>query len=278
MARMVRDGFWFRRRRLVFTCLVILALVVSTVLTAGQNENVLNPENQSGGQVDQSPLAVYVNVLPVTQPSELELRVRTQPQVRNPPQVEFQDMAGGTVGTVNLEADEQGTGWVGTIRNLELVGIGDVHVTATSDNGVAQRHELRFATRQTVKEKPNVIHSVDGRFALVILADDVPADSRFLINTLEAPEKPLPAGVKLEGGPFQVLPMQQAPAQVKANIMIFLAEHSANSGPAPRYQLWWLGPGSGAWQVLPTITGADGRFAQAPIRDLGTFVLTSDSQ
>jgi hypothetical protein len=236
------------------------------------------PGDKNVVTIQRSSLAVNLSLLPGKQESEFELRVRTKPLIKTPPEVEFQDMAGGIVRAVKTEPDEQGVAWVATITQVQPFGVGYIHVTVTDDPGVVERHELRFATRGTVKNQPSVVYSVDGQFGFVVLPGGVPADTRFLVNTLELPDPPLPDGVKLEAGPFQIMATQQTPDQIKASVAIFLAAKSPNAGPPPSYQVRWLKPAGEAWEILPATIGSDGRVAQAAVSRLGIFVLTSESK
>ena len=257
--------------RALAACLIGLGLVLLVALVGAQE-----PGDKKVVPIQRSSLAVHVSLLPGKQESELELRVRTSPPIKSPPEVEFQDRAGGNVQGVKLDA--QGTTWVGAITKVQQYGVGYIHVIVTDDSGVVERHMLSFATRGTIKNQPTVVYSVEGRFAFVALPGDVPADTRFLVNTLELPDTALPTGVKLEAGPFQIMATQKIPDQIKASVAIFLEQQSPNAGPPPSYQMLWLKPESGSWEVLPATVGSDGRVAQAAVSHLGMFVLTSNSK
>jgi hypothetical protein len=265
----VRAGFWNARQRALTACIIELGLVFLVAMAGAQKPNVVTVQRPS--------LAVYLSLLPGSQESELKLRVRTKPPIKIPPKVEFQDTAGGTVRAVKIEADGQGAAWVGRITSVNPFGVGYIHVTATTDSGLVERHALRFAIRATVKNQASVMQSLEGQFAFAALPGDLPAAARFLITTHELPDPPLPAGVKLEAGPFQIMATQQISGQVKANVAIFLTT-KASAGSSPSYQVRWLKPAGEAWQVLPTTIGADGSVAQAAVSSVGTFVLTSESK
>ena len=270
--RMLRGDSW-NARRAAAVCVIELGLLFRVAIVGAQeraNENVVTAQRPS--------LAVSLSLMPGKQEFELELRVRIEPPVKTPPEVEFQNMAGGTVQTVKIEPAEQGTVWVGMIPKAEPFGVGYIHVSATGDSGRVERHELRFATRGTLKNQPSVVYSVDGQFAFVALPGGIPADTRFLVNTLELPDPPLPAGVRLEAGPFQIIATGQIPENVTASVAIHLAAPSPNAGSPTNHQVRWLKPGAAAWEALPTTIGSDGRVAQATVSHLGVFVLTSEPQ
>jgi hypothetical protein len=251
--------------------LMVLLMMVALASLAGAQQ----PGDKT--VIQRPSLAVYLGVFSGRQTSELELRIRTKPLTRKPPEVEFQDTAGGTPRPVEIHSDEQGTAWLGAITNVAAFGVGHVHVMATTDSGLVERHELRFATRGTVRNQPNVVYSSEGQFGLVILPGGVPAGTRFLVTTLELPDPPLPAGVTLEAGPFQITATQPIPDQVKASVAIRLAERSPNDSPSG-YQVRWLNPAQGVWEVLPAdINSKSGSpLAQAAVSRLGMFVLTSE--
>lgn len=273
MGRTVQSSYWDARRRAAAVCLVAVGWVPLFALVGGQT-----PRDKIVVTIQKPSLLVHLSLLPAEQASEFELRVRTEPAVKTPPEVEFQDMAGGMVRAVKIVADAKSNTWVGTISDTEPFGVGYIHVSATGDSGVAERHELRYATRGTVKNQPSVLYSVDGQFAFVVLPGGLAADTRFVVTTLELPDPPLPAGVKLEAGPFEIMATQLILDKVTASVAIRLAAPSPNGGSPPSYQMRWLKPGGVAWEVLPATIGSDGRVAQAGVFHLGTFVLTSESK
>jgi hypothetical protein len=276
MERTERGSFWDAWGRALAASLTGLGLVLLVVLVGAQGP--VDKNDKKVVPIQKSSLAVNLSLAPGKQESELQLRVQTKPLVKLPPEVEFQDMAGGIVRTVKIEPGEQGEAWVATITQLQPFGVGYINVTVTDDAGGVERHELRFATRGTVKNQVNVVYSVDGQFAFVTLPGAALPATRFLVNTLELPDPPLPPGVNLVAGPFEIITTQQVPDQLSASVVIHFAAKSPNSGPLPSYQVRSLKPDRVTWEVLPGEIEQNRGVAQAAVSRLGIFVLTSQSK
>jgi hypothetical protein len=222
-------------------------------------------------------LTTTIALSPAIKPGELDLRVRTLPQVAAAPTVEVQDANGGPVRQMLLTAD--GDAWSGKVTAVPTHTAGCIYVTAEPAGGSPELYTLRFTTRGIAKGRAALVYSADGQFGLVLLDAQVVADASFLITTAHpSPSEQLnpllPVGETLAAGPFTLMVLPQDVADLSASVLLRLPDAAS---PTPTYRVRWLNVAAKTWDLMPELGGPNPHVAQASITHPGTFVLTAEA-
>lgn len=258
-------------RRGLLAALVVLFWLLPRGDAAAQDKLVLKG-------VAQSPTTEVSVHLAASQQSRslLELTVQTRPPLQQAPSIVLLGGARGAPRPLKVARDDKTGAWMGTLE-VEQFGAGAVRVDLPGGNKSIEQHVTEFALRGVAKEKGSELYSANGRFSMLIPPGRASDQTRFLVTSLERPPAPLPQGVTLEGGPYEVSPAGGEIGQVKAVVVIVLsrAVQKNEKGAGDAYQILWLNPEGGAWERLESAVDPTGRSLQAPTSHLGTFVLTS---
>lgn len=227
-------------------------------------------------------VVVFTSFEPGERLGQLRLRVALGPSTPaslpgrvEPPKVEVRNTARGVGRSIVMSFDATTISFVGTIEGFESTLTGFVQIGVVDGTGQPEYHFASFAMAAPTLKPVTPIHTTDGQMTLFLTSSSFPAGVRIVASTQERPSIPLPTGVALASGPFDIRALGQPDVAVKSVVNIRLPAEDVRTRVKSKYVVRRLDPVTGTWNRLPSLADQHG-LVQAASDHLGTFVLTTE--